>query len=33
VEFTQIQILDGGADGSVGTQDNTLFMNQGVFIP
>jgi hypothetical protein len=33
IEVTQIQILDGGADGSVGTQDSTLFMNQGVFIP
>jgi hypothetical protein len=33
VEVTRIQILDGGADGWVGTQDNTLFMDQGVFIP
>jgi hypothetical protein len=29
----QIQVFDGGPDGFVGTDDNTLFMNQGVFIP
>jgi hypothetical protein len=29
----QIQVLDGGADGSVSTADNTLFLTQGVFVP
>ena len=33
VEFTQLQIHDGGPDGTVATQDNTLFMVQGIFIP
>jgi hypothetical protein len=33
LELTQIQVLDGGADGWVGTQDNTLFEVQGLFIP
>jgi hypothetical protein len=33
VEFGQIQVFDGGQDGQVATADNTLFMNQGVFIP
>jgi hypothetical protein len=33
VEITQVQVRDGGADGRVATLDNTLFMNQGVFIP
>jgi hypothetical protein len=33
VEITQLQIYDGGADGQVSTNDSTLFMNQGVFIP
>ncbi len=33
VEITQIQIFDGGADGRVGTDDNTLFAVQGIFIP
>jgi hypothetical protein len=33
VGFTQIQVFDGGPDGQVNTDDNTLFMNQGIFIP
>jgi hypothetical protein len=33
VEFTQFQVFDGGADGSLSTQDSTLFAVQGVFIP
>ncbi len=33
VGITQIKVFDGGADGFMGTTDNTLFMEQGVFIP
>jgi hypothetical protein len=33
VGFTQIQVFDGGPDGQVNTNDGTLFMNQGIFIP
>jgi hypothetical protein len=33
VGITQIQVFDGGADGFIGSDDNTLFMNQGIFIP
>jgi hypothetical protein len=33
VEVGQIQINDGGADGLVSTADNTLFEDQGIFIP
>ena len=33
IEITQLQIRDGGADGMAATQDNTLFMVQGIFIP
>jgi hypothetical protein len=33
VGITQLQVFDGGPDGVVATEDNTLFMNQGVFIP
>jgi hypothetical protein len=33
VEMAQVQVFDGGADGQVATNDNTLFMDQGVFIP
>ena len=29
----QIQVFDGGADGSVSTADNTEFLAQGVFAP
>jgi hypothetical protein len=33
VEVTQFQVFDGGSDGLVSTTPNTLFMNQGVFVP
>ena len=35
MEFGQISVNDGGADGVVASdpQDNTVFMRQGVFIP
>lgn len=33
VEITQLQVFDGGPDGNVSTDDNTLFMNEGVFVP
>jgi hypothetical protein len=33
VETSQVQINDGGADGVVSTADNTLFLDQGIFIP
>jgi hypothetical protein len=33
IEFSQVEVRDGGADGSMGTADNTIFMRQGVFIP
>ena len=33
VEIAQIHVLDGGQDGSAASNDNTLFMNQGIFIP
>jgi hypothetical protein len=33
VEITQIRIFDGGPDGIVATDDNTLFAVQGIFIP
>jgi hypothetical protein len=33
IEVTQIRVHDGGPDGIARTEDNTLFMVQGVFIP
>jgi hypothetical protein len=33
VELTQFQVFDGGPDGQVSTNDNTLFAVQGLFIP
>jgi hypothetical protein len=33
IEIGQLQINDGGADGTVATADNTLFEVQGIFIP
>ena len=33
VEIQQLQVNDGGADGTVATADNTLFEVQGIFIP
>jgi hypothetical protein len=33
VQITQMQVFDGGADGQISTGGNTLFMDQGLFIP
>src|SRR5205085_6092888 len=33
VELGQVEVLDGGPDGNVGTNDNTVFLRQGIFIP
>jgi hypothetical protein len=33
VEIAQVQVSDGGPDGQVGTDPNTLFSVQGIFIP
>jgi hypothetical protein len=33
VEIGQLEVFDGGPDGQVSTNDNTVFMRQGVFIP
>jgi hypothetical protein len=33
VGITQMQVFDGGPDGIVATEDNTLFAVQGIFIP
>ena len=33
IEMGQLEVSDGGADGNVGTADNTVFMRQGIFIP
>jgi hypothetical protein len=33
IGMKQVEVFDGGADGFTGTADNTLFMEQGVFIP
>jgi Tol biopolymer transport system component len=32
-QLGQVQVYDGGADGLVATTDNTLFMDEGVFVP
>jgi len=32
-QLGQIEVLDGGPDGVVATNDNTVFMRQGVFVP
>jgi hypothetical protein len=32
-QLGQVRVFDGGADGVVSTQDNTLFAVQGVFVP
>jgi glucose/arabinose dehydrogenase len=32
-QLGQIDVLDGGPDGNVSTNDNTVFMRQGVFVP
>jgi hypothetical protein len=33
VGITQFQVFDGGSDGQVSTNDNTLFAVEGLFIP
>jgi hypothetical protein len=33
VGLDQVQVYDGGSDGNVGTGGDTLFLDQGVFIP
>jgi hypothetical protein len=33
MEFSQVTVSDGGPDGVVGSQDNTVFMRQGIFVP
>jgi hypothetical protein len=33
IELNQIEVIDGGSDGSLGTLPNTLFADQGIFIP
>ena len=32
-QLGQVQVFDGGADGVVSTNPNTLFAVQGVFVP
>jgi hypothetical protein len=32
-ELGQVQVFDGGASGSAGASDATLFMDEGVFVP
>ena len=32
-QLDQVQVYDGGADGTATTADNTLFMDEGVFAP
>ncbi len=32
-ELNQLQVFDGGSDGVVSTNPNTLFAVQGIFIP
>ena len=32
-QLGQVQVFDGGADGVVSTNPNTLFAAQGVFVP
>jgi dipeptidyl aminopeptidase/acylaminoacyl peptidase len=33
IEFGQVAVLDGGPDGQVATNDNTVFARQGIFVP
>jgi len=33
VGMDQLQVFDGGPDGAVATQPNTLFAVQGIFVP
>jgi len=33
-EIGQVKVYDGGPDGAAGTQgDNTIFMDEGLFVP
>ncbi len=32
-EFDRVNLFDGGPDGSLATQDSSLFATQGVFVP
>jgi PKD repeat protein len=32
-EIAQLEVLDGGPDGDVGTPDNSLFAKPGIFVP
>ena len=32
-QMTDVRVFDGGSDGQASTQDNTLFLTQGVFVP
>jgi hypothetical protein len=32
-EISQFEVFDGGPDGSVATNDNTVFLRQGLFVP
>jgi len=32
-QIGDVRIFDGGPDGQASTQDNTLFLRQGVFVP
>ena len=32
-QIGDVRVFDGGADGQAGTQDNTPFLRQGVFVP
>ena len=33
MQLSQVEVLDGGADGDSATQPNTVFLRQGVFVP
>jgi hypothetical protein len=33
IELAQIEVIDGGADGNVFTDPNTVFLRQGLFVP
>ena len=33
LELSQVEVTDGGTDGDTGTQPNSVFLRQGVFVP
>jgi hypothetical protein len=33
MQLSQVQAIDGGPDGDTGTDPNTIFLRQGVFVP